>query len=336
MGLTFLTPSGALLALAVVAPLGAYAWLERRGRRLRAALGVAEPPRRVHLPFVLAICGLVGLLALAASQPVLDRESATSARTDAEVFFVVDVSRSMLAAPGRDEPTRIERVKRLALDVRRRLRHVPVGIASLTDRTLPHLFPTPDQASFAATLTRAVDIERPPPTGYDVRATALGALATVATTGFFSRAARKRALVVLTDGETRPLAPERLGALFRRQPAIRTMFVHVWGDDERIYATGFPDPGYRSDPTSRETLERLAAGIGGRAFSESDAGAVAEALRGFIGDGGTRTRVESREQQALAPWVLAASIVPLAFLLWRRNAPRRRSSNLVVGAPAPR
>jgi hypothetical protein len=50
--------------------------------------------------------------------------------------------------------------------------------------------------------------------------------------------------------------------------------------------------------------------------------AVVGWLVGFL----ARTRVESRDQHALAPWVVAASIVPLAFLLWRRNAPRRPAS----------
>jgi hypothetical protein len=164
-----------------------------------------------------------------------------------------------------------------------------------------------------------------------VRATNLGALAAVATTGFFSRTARHRALVVFTDGETRPLPPARLAVLFRRPPAIRPMFVQVWGGpSERIYSTGLPDPGYQPDPTSRETLGRLAAGIGGRTFSEQDPGAVAAAVQASLGSG-SRTRVESREQQALAPYVLAAGIVPLAFLLWRRNAPRRRHA--VRGLP---
>jgi hypothetical protein len=248
MGISFLSPLGALLTLGAVLPLAAFALLERRARSVRASLGVAEPPPRARLPVVLAIVGLAALVGLAATQPVLDRAEAAYARTDAEAFFVLDTSRSMLASHGRNEPTRIERAKRLAAALRRRLADVPVGIASLTDRTLPHLFPTTDQALFAATLERAVGVERPPPTGYDVRATTLGALATVATTGFFSRSAPHRLLVVFTDGETRPVFPATLAAALRRPPAIKTIFVHVWGgQDERIYSTGLPDPGYQPD-----------------------------------------------------------------------------------------
>jgi hypothetical protein len=39
-----------------------------------------------------------------------------------------------------------------------------------------------------------------------------------------------------------------------------------------------------------------------------------------VGYAGTRTHVDAYARVALAPWFVLAGMVPLAFLLWRRNA----------------
>jgi hypothetical protein len=325
MDVSFLTPQGAALVLAVVAPFAALIWVERRAQRIRASLGLPEPPLHAGLPGAILICTFVGLLSLAAAQPVLATKRTQAVRTDAEAFFVFDISRSMLAASGPDEPTRLERAKRIGKDLRRRLSDVPVGIASLTDRVLPHLFPTSDQATFAATVDRSVDVEHPPPSGFDIRATTLGALATVTTTGFFSRPAQRRLLVVFTDGETRPVVPPRFAAALRRPPGIKLLFVQLWGANERIYATGLPDPGYLPDPTSTRTIEALASASGGRVFSEHELDGAASAARSFVGGPGTSTAVAERGRRALAPWIVGLAFVPLSLLLWRRNGPLRSS-----------
>ena len=74
-------------------------------------------------------------------------------RTDAEAFVVLDVSRSMLAQSSLTRPQRIERAKAAAIELRRGLPDVRVGVASLTDRVLPHLFPSADEKVFEATST---------------------------------------------------------------------------------------------------------------------------------------------------------------------------------------
>jgi hypothetical protein len=226
----------------------------------------------------------------------------------------------MLAAPSRGAATRFDRAKNLARDLGRGLPGIPIGVSSLTDRVLPHLFPTPDHGTFFATLERVVGVERPPPSGsFATVATTLGALSAVATRGFFSPAAKKRAVVVLTDAETQPVVPARLAALFRRRPAIETFFVHVWDGAERIYAGGVPEPGYLPDPTSPDTIRRLAEGVEGRAFDEDDDDGLIDAVRDVIGSEGETRRIEEKEKFALAPYVMAGALVPLAFILGRRN-----------------
>src|SRR5207245_1127951 len=80
----------------------------------------------------------------AGTQPTLVRRSQHHVRKDAQAWFVLDTSLSMKAAAGPAAPTRFERAQALAIRLRRKLGDVPVGIASITDRALPHLFPTAD------------------------------------------------------------------------------------------------------------------------------------------------------------------------------------------------
>lgn len=320
MDVSFLTPQGAALGLLVVVPLAAFFSVERRAQRICSALRVPEPRRLTKLPEALLICALVGLLALAAAQPVVATTQTRALRTDAEAFFVFDISRSMLAAAGPGKPTRLARAKSLSKDLRPRLNDVPVGIASLTDRVLPHLFPTSDQATFAATVDRSIAVEHPPPSGFDIRATALGALAAVTTTGFFSPPAKRRLLVVFTDGETRPVVSPRFAAALRRPPGVKIVFVQVWGADERIYATGLPDPGYLPDPTSTTTIRELASAAGGSVFSENDPKSPLRAARSYIGGPSVTTSLEQRGRRPLALWALVFAFVPLSLLLARNNA----------------
>ncbi len=105
MSLTFLTPWGAIVALAAALPVAAAILGARRSERVRTALRLAAPGReRWALP-VLALVPV--LLALAATQPAIDHRGSQPTRKDASVFTVFDVSRSMLAASSpsaRDAP----------------------------------------------------------------------------------------------------------------------------------------------------------------------------------------------------------------------------------------
>jgi hypothetical protein len=247
----------------------------------------------------------------------LDRSAAVDTRTDAEVFFVVDTSRSMAAAAGHDAPSRVARAKRSALRIRRELAGVPSGIASLTDRALPHLFPTVEPGPFRVTLERSLGVERPPPGRAQIgRITDLGALAAVAEQDFFSERATKRLLVVLTDGETEAVGPV-LGTVLRKH-RIRMAFVHVRQPGESIFRTSAAEHEYRSDPASPRKLAQLAESVGGAFFAENQiAGAVAFA-RTELGQGRTRPR-RQRDLLALMPWATLAAVFPLALVLRRRN-----------------
>src|SRR5919198_1337345 len=318
--MSLLTPFAALLTLLVVVPLAAFVIGERQRRRVASLLRLGEPRRAVRLAPAVAVTAVAGLLGVAAMQPTLVNRHSKRVRTDAEAFFVLDTSRSMLASLGRDKPDRFERARRLAERLRLELGDVPTGLASITDRTLPHVFPTPDVDTFETALVKAMGVERPPPSdGFSIRVTTLGSLAHVATDNFFSPTAEHRLVVVFTDGETKPFVEASLGTLFRKPPAVKTIFVHIWGADERVYLRGGPDPNYRPDPLSKTTVRQLALATAGVAVGEHDYDRLAEQARADLGSGPTRVLEKERRRVALAPYVAAFAFLPLGFLFWRRN-----------------
>jgi len=317
-GVSFLTPLGAVFALAAALPLAALAATERRSGTIRRALSLPPPRRRTVLPVAVALALLVSLIAVAAAQPVVVRRELVNERADAQAFFVFDTSLSMQASSGAGRPTRLARAKRLALRLRAKLTDLPIGIASMTDRTLPNLLPTTDPSLFARTLDQSVGINSPPPSQiYHGRATSFQALAPIVDSHFFSPGVQRRLLVVFTDGESQQISPI-LGVTLHRE--VTPVYVHVWAPGEQIYHGGTRDPHYSADPTSNAALLALARTTGGGVYAESQAGAIARAARDGVGYASTRTRISAYARHALAPWLVLAGAVPLAFLLWRRNA----------------
>lgn len=320
VSVAFLTPSAALLAAGALLPLVAVLVAWRRGARVRARLGLAQPRRRRLAPPLLAVAIAGVLLGLAAAQPVLERTAARRIRTDAEVFVVLDISRSMLARENVNSPTRFVRAKDAALRLRAALPGVPIGLASLTDRLLPHVFPTADEDVFAAALAESIAIERPPPRlSFVTRATSFDALGSLIGRGFFAPTAGRRVAIVLTDGESDPVSVQRLSRRFARPPALRPIFVQFWDGGERVYSRGVPEPEYRPDPSAAAVLEGLAVATGGAVFGEDELGAAAERSRSLLGSGPTRVEGVRRNPLALAPFLAVGALLPIALLLGLRD-----------------
>lgn len=319
MDVRFVTPLGILFALSALVPLAVLELRRRRMQELRRTLGLPERSIASELPIAAALVAVPVLLGLAAMQPVVETTKTVRERTDVQAFVVLDVSRSMLASRANGTPTRIDRARDLASDLRDQFPEVPFGVASMTDRVLPHLFPTIDGRVFDATLERAIGVDKPPP-GFTFAtvATKLGALRAIPEKSYFPPSAKKRVVVVLTDGESE--MPEGdLAAAFDREPRIRTVFVRVWGEDEGIYETGVAEGGYASDPRSAAIAARAAELVGGRVVEEAEAAGVVQAVREAVGAGETVERAESSGRVALMPWVTLLALVPLALLLARRN-----------------
>ncbi len=201
---SFVTPLGLLFALASLVPVVAFLLSTRRARRVRTALGL-DRYGGAHPAWTTAtIVAVVLLLAVALAQPVVRMRTTQHVREDAEAFYVFDVSRSMLAADSASDPMRMERAQEFGLRMRRRLTELPSGVASLTDRVLPHLFPTADEEVFTAAVEQSVGVDRPASRAMDQVTTLFAAFDSMPGDTFFTPGARERVVVVLTDGESAP------------------------------------------------------------------------------------------------------------------------------------
>jgi hypothetical protein len=226
----------------------------------------------------------------------------------------------MKASAGPRSPTRFQRAQELAIRLQDALGDVPVGVASITDRVLPHLFPTTDRDTFDLTVHKVIGIERPPPAdSFSTRITTLGSIARIVSDNFFAPTATKRLVVVFTDGETKPFTDASIGTVFRQPPEVHSIFVRIWGANDRVYYGRTKDPLYRPDPTSASYIQQLADVAGGTALEHVDFGRLVSVARADLGTGATRVVGNEQRELALAPYLCALCFLPLGFVLWRRN-----------------
>jgi hypothetical protein len=327
VSLSFVTPLGALIALVGLIPLAVLVFEERRLAALCERLGLRPPTWRPSVEVGVALIALVAVLALALAQPVAANHTTLKGRADAEAFFVFDVSRSMSARTA-GSPTRFDQARRDAKVLRARLGNLPVGVASLTDRVLPHLFPSVSVNAFNATLDEALAVDRPTMSlAYgDTLGTKVGSLADLVTGNYFEGSATRRVAVVFTDGETLKEHLSILPARFK-DGNVRVFFLRYWHPDERVYnAAGEINPAYSPDPTAAPILDGLAQSLGSHVFESGQVGQVAAAIRAVIGKGPTTARGRELNSFLLAPYVLLFAVIPLGFLLFRRNFPPRAAS----------
>jgi hypothetical protein len=339
LSLTFLSPLGALAALAVLVPAALLVLRERRHARVREALALGPPPLRLAAPSLVAFAVAFGLLGGAAAQPVVRMQGTAEQRADAEAFVVVDITRSMLAAGSPDEPRRIDRALEAAIEIRRALPDLPVGVASLTNRPLPHLFPGTDQGQFELVVRQAIGVNRPPPTTKVLFASATDfqTLEAMATDNFFSPATTKRLVVLLTDGESSDY-PVRIFVRGLQKGGVDLVVVRFWDQAERVWrADGSPEPGYRPRPETYARLSDLAAlTTGGRVYDESDLTGATAAARAYLGEGPVVSVRAPGHTVSLAPYAVLAACLPLAGLLLsgfsaaRLLHPRRFAYSMVV------
>lgn len=323
--LTFLTPLGAFVALGALLPVAALAVAAHRADRVARLLKL-EPagPRSLVLPAV-----LVGLafawLGVAAAQPALRTTHRQEVRTQSQVFFIVDVSRSMAASETLSGPTRLARARTDVARLRAAVPDVPSGLAGLTDRVLPYLFPTASTIAFDETLRRSVLVETPPPQQVSTNATSFAALASLARDGFFQRSVATRTCVLITDAETRSYPTESVARALAGPRGCRLLVVRVGGASDRVFgADGTPEAGYAPDPAAPANAQQLAEAAGGRAFDEASFGAAASALRTAAEVGPVRREPASATTRALAPYAAGlAVLLILTLMLVRLRRPLR-------------
>ena len=313
--MTFLTPLGALAALAALLPLGAAVHGRARASGVARRLGL-DPPRRWLLGArTVAGSAAIALLGLAAAQPALTDERFVRERTDVAALFVLDTSRSMAASLTPTSPTRLARAITAAVQLRAAIPEVPAGVATFTDRVLPDLLPVADVASFDAVVRRAVTIEDPPPSMPAVRATGYANLDEIATGNYFAQGVRRRVIVLLTDGESNPFDPGPLADQLGVNHGYRFLALRFWNQSEEVFdADGRPEPAYHPDPTGRVLLAVLAGALGGRAFEEGEIQGAASYLRQAVGRGPTGRARRVLGQRALAPYIAGLALALMVIV----------------------
>lgn len=321
--MTFLTPLGGLLALAALLPLAATLFGGRRAGAVRHTLGLAAPARRSGFGRLAAATAGIALLGLAAAQPALTHESRARIRSDVQALFVLDTSRSMAASATATSPTRIDRAVAAAVRLRAAIPEVDSGVATLTDRVLPDLFPVSDLGGFDGVVRRAVAIESPGPRSQSVRATTYSALAEIPAGNYFDPSVTRRIVVLLTDGESTPVDSGEIARTLSATRGYELVTVRFWQAHESVFDSGGrPETAYRPDPAGHEILAGLAAAAGGRAFEEAQLGGVSAFLRHSAGQGPTVvSRGTTRDRVPLAPYfaALALALFTAAVAPFRRR-----------------
>ncbi|HET7567961.1 MAG TPA: vWA domain-containing protein [Gaiellaceae bacterium] len=319
MGFSFLTPLDSLFVLAAAVPLAAVLFAHRRATAVRRLFSLPPQRSRGLTAAIVALALVPALVGVAAAQPVIIRQQAVSQRADAEAFFVFDTSLSMTARTARNAPSRIARSKREAVELASQLGDIPVGIASMTDRTLPVLMPTTDLALFERAVQQSIAVNRPPPSQlYKDRATTFTALTGMTDEQFFPPTVTHPILVVFTDGESSAL-PVDITYEVSRDAHIHPLLVHVWRSGEHVFERDGVDQRYVEDPGSSASLDAFAKLMHGRVFHEGDVGGLAGAIHAAAGGARSHTSITEYARVALAPWFVLGCVAPLAFLIWRRN-----------------
>jgi hypothetical protein len=317
-------------ALVLLSPWGALACL------------VAAPPAGPTLRAAALALVAASLLGLSVAQPVLETTTQRRVRSESQVVFVVDVSRSMLAAAGPGETSRLEQAREVVARLRASVSDAPAGLAGMTDRVLPYLFPTIDLSAFDQTLARSVLVEAPPPGEVHLVATSFGDLTALARSGYFTPKATRRSCVVVTDGEVRAAGVDQdlggglsssgqighlgtpqgagslggsagadgasgtlaeVGAALGGQRGCALVVVRVGTGSDRIFrADGRLEGQYRPDAGASGNVRELAEAAGGRAFEAGAVDAAADAIRGVVEAGPTQKVGTGRTLRRLAPW----------------------------------
>jgi hypothetical protein len=311
--LIFLTPRAALVGLAFVVPLLTLARREKPHSRVRSILGLHRPGLTGVLVRPFGIVALAALVAATAAQPAVRDTDSTQVRSDAELFLTFDVSRSMLATGAPGGRPRMERARTLGSVVHSALPEVPTGVATLTNRMMPLLFPTGDARGVAAVIDHSLRIMQPPPERLTAaRASSLAALSLAADRSYFNPSARKRVLVVFSDLDSDFFSLDGTLRLLR-QHRIEPFLVRVAVPGERIFDSAGRPNAYVSESTVTVGALRRAKW---HAFEEGETGRLVSEIRAYLGDGPVGASGVVESQRNLAPlFALAALLVTAALVL---------------------
>jgi len=309
--IVFLTPRAALVGLAFLVPLVAVGLRQRSGARVRDTLRLAAPGRASRLARPLALVALGVLVAATAAHPAIRDSASTPVRSDAELYLTFDVSRSMLAAAAPGKVVRLERERALGRAVHAALPGVPTGVATLTNRMMPLIFPTGDARSVSAVIDHSLRIMQPRPVAYTTaRESSLATLSLAADRSYFDPTAKKRLLVVFGDLDSDFFSLTGTLRLLRKQ-GIEPFLVRVAQPGEQVFTpSGRP---YAYVPASTVTVAALR-NAGWHAYEEDERVRLISELRSTLGSGPMGSSGVVLSERDLAP-LLALGALALAAAL---------------------
>ncbi len=311
--IVLLSPLAGVTILGAIVPVGFIGLAARRGQRVADVLGLVPSRLRPVLPRAAAAAAICSLLGLAAAQPMLRTSGTEHVRRSSQVLFIVDVSRSMLASEGPDGVSRLERARSVVLRLHRAVPDVPASVAGLTDRVLPYVFATSDEATLDNVVRQSIAIEAPPPQEVAQNSTSFDALAAVPTSGFFPTSATSRTCILVTDGESRPYSSAGVADALGGAHGCSLLIVQTWSPGERIFGVDeTPEAGYRPDDAAPSAVRRLAQVTRGEAFDAQQAAQAATALRHLAERGPITRAAFVARQRRLAP-LLAGVALALAI-----------------------
>lgn len=231
------------LALAIVVVQGALE-LRRRDalatflspvmqRRLARAPGIGRLVARLALTLA---CLLFGVVALMRPQARGLTEVASSSRATADVMFVLDVSKSMLADD--TPPSRLVRAKAEIAQLAERLAHHRMGLVVFAGRAVPMCPLTPDHSFFNMVLG-GVD-----PSSVSVGGTRIGEAVNVALKSFPAGEGAKL-IVLITDGEDHESYPLE-AAKKARDAGVKIVAIGLGSEDGTPLSITDPATGVRT------------------------------------------------------------------------------------------
>ncbi len=340
------------MALVVLVPLAAFTISSRRSASGRAVLGLGPPESGARWTLA-ALVAVPLLLGLAAAGPGFRTHVGRRIRTDAQAIFILDTSRSMAAAASFTAPTRFDEAQAAAIRLRDdAIPDVPSGVASITTelgapslsdprhRRVRHNRRAARSGSRVATtavsgLRRYRNVGRAalraPEPGVlrsDPRSTAWRSCSAT------EKAARSKPRRSGRLSRSHPGTRRRVSsAVFRRgylEPSVSLFIVRVGGSSDRIYdSNGKIESAYRPDPTAASTVASLASAAHGQVFATADLSKAGSALRQALGPGSGHLEGMRTKTFNLAPFVAFAALVPLGFVVLRRNITHLLASDLL-------
>lgn len=311
--LVFLTPRAALVGLAFIAPLVTLTIRERAYARARVTLGLRLPGLARVLVRPVGLVVLAALVAAAAAQPAVRATDSTPVRSDAELLLTFDVSRSMQATATPGGVVRLERARALGRQVHGALSDVPTGVATLTNRMMPLVFPTGDERGVTAVIDHSLRLMQPQPAALTAaRASSLAALSLAADRSYYNPSARKRALVVFSDLDSDFFSLEGTLQLLRKH-RIEPFLVRVAAPGERIFdAAGRPNAYVPESTVTVDGLRRAR----WHAFEENESARLVTEIRAYLGRGPVEASGLVESQRNLAPWLALAALALTGALVF--------------------